>query len=789
MSLRRIFLGLFAMMTGIISAQSTMKTTVKGKVIDAVTQTALGYTTVQILSVDSEIMMAGGIADDTGNFELAVEAGDYVAVFDFMGYQQQRSGAFSTTKDQPIYDFGTIVMRSVASTLDEVVIQAEKSRMELSLDKRIFNVGKDLGNAGGSASEILNNIPSVTVDAEGTVRLRGSSNVRLLIDGKPSGLVSFKGGSGLQQLQASLVEKVEVITNPSARYEAEGMSGIINIILKKEKKQGFNGSFEVTGGSPANIGGAANVNYRQNNFNFFINYGISFRIFPAYRMLYQEIFAGDTTLVSRQTYDGRHKGFSQNIRGGIDYYFSETSILTGSYLFRRSDGNRYTDLRYEDYLFDTDHLIGYTTRVQDEDEKEPNNEYALSYKKLFARKGHEFSADLRFLDNWEDSDQVFTQQSFDPNGVQISELIQLSPNDETEQQLLFQSDYIHPFGEEGELEAGARLSSRTITNDYLVSERNETGDFVPLPGLQNDFTYREKINAIYGIYGNKVKKFGYQLGLRAEWTDIETVLEDTGERNPRQYVNTFPSAHLTFELINGHAVQISYSRRVRRPVYRELNPFITYSDNRNFFSGNPDLDPEYSDAFEVGHVKYFDQGSIASALYYRHTDGTVQSIRSVGLDGNSNTRPENLKSEQAFGAEFTAGYHPASWWKFDINFNLFHAVIDASNYERAFNAETTSWFARQTSRFSLSDHCDFQIRAHYDAPRRIPQGKRKGLYYIDLAFTQDFWEEKATVTLNVTDLFKSNRTRSVLNGLNYYAETEAFRYRQINATLSYRLNQ
>lgn len=771
-------------------SQTGGRAAVRGTVVDASNQAALSYTTIQLMQSEGESIAAGGITDDEGKFTIEAPFGTYYAILDYIGYEQFKTETFTVSREAPIFDLGTIKLSSSVNELDEVVVQAEKSTMELTLDKRIFNVGKDLGNAGGSASEILNNIPSVTVDGEGAVRLRGSTNVRILIDGKPSGLVSFKGGSGLQQLQASLVDKVEVITNPSARYEAEGMSGIINIVLKKDRKQGFNGSFELTSGHPANIGGAANLNYRQNKLNFFINYGISYRILPAIRSLYQEVYANDTTFISRQTYDGRHKGFSQNIRGGLDFFFSETSILTASYLFRRSDGNRYTDLRYDDYLFSTDRLVSYTTRVQDEDEKEPNNEWTLSYKKLFAKEGHEFNATVLFLDNWEDSDQVFTQSTFAPDGRKVSDLTQLSPNDETEKQLLFQADYVYPFGKEGKLEAGARNSFREITNDFLVSELNDNGEYIPLPGLDNDFTYHENINAIYGIYGNKINKFSYQLGLRAEWTDIETILKETGEENPRSYANLFPSTHFTFDLVNGHAVQVSYSRRIRRPEYRELNPFITFSDNRNFFSGNPDLDPEFSDVFELGHVKYFDKGSVASSVYYRQTDGIVQNIRTVDDDGFSNTRPENLKLEKAFGVEFTTGYKPAEWWKLDLNFNFFHAEIDASNFESAFNVETTTWFARQTSRFSLSPKADLQIRANYEAPRKIPQGKQKALYFFDLALTQEILKEKGRLTFNVSDIFNTRRVRTVLDGLNFFAETDSQRVRrQINLTFSYRINQ
>lgn len=763
---------------------------VKGKVVDAQSGSPLSYATIQVFNASDGKLLTGGITSEDGTFILESPFGDLKGSIDFIGFQSYDLGTFSLTKTKAKLDFGVIKLLSAASTLDEVVVQAEKSTMELSLDKRVFNVGKDLGNAGGSAVEILNNIPSVTVDGEGNVKLRGASNVRILVDGKPSGLVSFKGGSGLQQLQASMVEKVEVITNPSARYEAEGMAGIINIVLKKDRKRGFNGSFETTLGNPTNLGGAANVNYRHNKINFFINYGINYRIIPSINSTHQELFVNDTTYVSDQSYDGEHIGFFNNIRGGLDYFFDEKNILTASYLYSASRGNRLTDLRYDDYLFNT--LESYTKRTQDEHEIEPISEYVVSYKKLFEKKGHELNAEVRYLDHWEDSDQVFTQQSFFPNGSADpnGKLLQTSVNDETEKQLLLQLDYVQPFAKEGKIETGVRSSFRDMTNDYVVKQENDNGEMVVLDGLDNNFIYQENINAIYGIVGNKSGKFSYQVGLRAEWTDIETVLEETAETNPRKYANVFPSAHFTYDFSTSNALQLSYSRRVQRPVYNDLSPFVTFSDNRNYFSGNPDLNPEFSDVFEIGHIKYFEKGSIASSLYYRLTDDYIDRIRTVDDFGFSNTRPENLFSEKAYGLELSSSYTLVKWWKLDLNFNFFHSEVDGSNIDKTFTSETYSWFARKTSRFNLSKSSYMQLRANYEAPFKTAQGKRKELYFFDLAYNREIFKGKGTLTLNVADVLNSRKIRTVTNGVNFIADKIVQRTRrQINLTLSYRLKK
>ncbi len=772
-------------------SQASKKGVLKGKVQDSLSAAPLAFASIRIFESKEKKLVNGNITGDAGNFSVDVPFGTYYAEVEFMGYVTHRTGEFRLTSERPEHDLGTVKLSPSVSTLEEVVVQAEKSSLELSLDKKIFNVGKDLSNAGGTATDILMNIPSVSVDPEGNVKLRGSDNVRILIDGKPSGLVSFKGGSGLQQLQASMIERVEVITNPSARYEAEGMAGIINIVLKKERNEGFNASFELITGSPSNFGGAANLNYRHKKVNFFINYGIAYRVQPGKSALYQEVYGPDTLLL-KQKNKGSITGFNNNIRGGIDFFFTETSILTGSYLFRRSDATRVTDIEYRNYRHNLSNLEDFETRRQDEDEKEPNSEYSLVYKKTFPRKDHELVAEVKFLDNWESSYQLFTHHYFNPDGTEDNArgTLERSLNDEYEKQLLFQVDYSKPFGKGGTFETGLRSSSRDMVNDYVVGRKDANGEYIPLPGLDNIFLYDENIHAAYGILAKKGNKISYQAGVRAEWTDVKTTLKETNEVNPREYINLFPSAHVTFNLPRQNAIQTSYSRRVRRPFYNDLSPFMTFSDSRNYFSGNPDLDPEFSNVFEIGHIKYFEKGSFTSSVYHRSTRGKIERIRTVDDQGNSTTFPENLLSEEATGAEFTSEFSLFPWWKFDMNFNLFYADIDGSNILASYKNTTYSWFARQTSRFMLPQHLDMQLRANYEAPQKTAQGKRLALYYLDFAVSKDIFKGNGTLNFNVLDIFNSRRMRTITEGDNFYSEgNNQFRRRQINLTLTYRIRQ
>jgi ferric enterobactin receptor len=779
----------------LLLAQGNAPAKIRGTLTDE-QKKPLPFVTAALYQRSDSALITGAVSDEAGQFEILTKTGQYFLKLTLLSYQDKVVPNLKVEgKD---IQLGTMVLKVSTEKLDEVVVQGEKSQMELTLDKKIFNVGKDLANRGGTAVDILSNVPSVAVDVEGNVSLRGSSNVRILIDGKPSGLVSIKGGAGLQQLQGSSIERIEVITNPSARYEAEGMSGIINIVLKKEQKEGFNGSFDIITGYPANFGAAANVNYRRKNLNFFVNYTASYRNTPGRSSIYQEVYNPDpataliTTLASQQRFESRLKGMNNSARAGLDFFFNPTNILTAAYTWRISKGKRFADIEYLDYRPNSTQVDTVTMRTQDETETEPNSEYALTYKRTFTRPGQELTTDVRFLDNWEKSDQTFTQRSFLPDGKPSGkpELLQRSLNDETEKQLLVQVDYVHPISKDGKLEAGLRSSSRDMTNDYTVIQRNAEGQWLPLPGLTNDFLYEENIHAVYGILGNKVKKFSYQMGVRAEWTDVTTTLRQTNEVNPRKYANLFPSVHLTYDLPKQHALQLSYSRRVRRPQYNDLSPFMTFSDARNFFSGNPDLNPEFTNAFELGHIKYFGQGSFTSSLYYRHTTGKIIRIRRVDEQGFSITLPENLATENSFGAEFTSSYTPYNWWKLDGSLNFFRAITDGSNLNDTFQSDTYSWFARLTSRFTLPKNTDFQLRGNYEAPQQTPQGERLAIATLDLALSRDILKNRGTLTLNVIDVFNSRRYRSITRGELFYTESASQgRLRQINLTFNYRLRQ
>jgi outer membrane receptor protein involved in Fe transport len=331
-----------------------------------------------------------------------------------------------------------------------------------------------------------------------------------------------------------------------------------------------------------------------------------------------------------------------------------------------------------------------------------------------------------------------------------------------------------------------------MINDYIVTEKQASGLFTIVPGLRNVFNYKENISAAYLIFGNKMKQFSYQFGLRAETTDIQTELEQTGEKNPRNYANLFPSAHFTYTITPDNSFQLSYSRRVRRPTYNDLTPFVTFSDNRNYFSGNPNLNPEFTNSFDLGHLKYFDQGSISSSIYYRETFGKIDRFRTVDSLGFSKTLPSNLSNQKSMGIEITSSWNFTKSYKADLSFNAFRAITDASNINSAFKSDTYSWFVRHSSRIKLGA-TDLQIRANYEAPQLTPQGSRGYMAWMDISASKDIMKGNGTLSLSILDIFNSRINRyesrylSPADGSGFFTSGESQgRLRSFNLTFNYR---
>jgi len=768
----------------IATAQDQKKVTVKGKVVDATTNNPLEYTTVTFITRSDSSLVAGEVTDQNGNYSIPIKPGNYILKAQFLSYKTQfKSVAINEASKE--LDMGTIKLAEDINQLQDVEIRGKRTQMEMKLDKRVFNVGADLINQGLNVSEILDNLPSITVDMEGNVSLRGSQNVRILINGKASGLTGISTNQALQMLSGNMVERVEVITNPSARYQAEGSAGIVNIILKKDKRSGINGSFNLTFGHPADHDASINLNYRKEWFNLFLNYGLGYRNSPREGFAHQEYYVEDSTYYIDIDREMSRKELSNSFRFGSDFYLNEKNTITVSGLYNMGDGENDSDLIYNNYD-ENYNLVSRSKRVSTEFEDEELFEYEVNYEKKFEKKDHKLTVDVQYRKNGEleDSDIQTIPLGIDNPDI----LAQSYLNDENEENYLFRGDYIHPITDKEKFEAGFRSTLRNIDNDFRVEEQNESGKWVIREEFTNNFLYDEDIHALYALYGKEFEKFDVQAGLRTEYTLIKTELVKTNEVNDNEYLNLFPSIHLTYDIIKENSVQLSYSRRFDRPSFWDLNPFFNYIDTLRIRSGNPALQPEFTHSMELGYLNNWEKGSFYYGAYFRNTTGVIERISFVE-NGITFMQPQNLAKRDSYGLEANISNDITDFWNIDGSINLYRQETFGEFEGQDLHAETFTMSGRMNTRLTVMEDYEVQARGFYRAPERTTQGKRKSFYSMDVGVSREVLKGKGTVSVRARNILNSMKWRSETRGENFYYDSEyVWRPRQFSISFDYRLN-
>lgn len=764
------------------------QTTVTGKLVQEENEAPLPYATVVVHNSDDSSMVANALTMDDGSFSFEIGPGSYYAVMQYIGFEDGMISDIEIKNGQNKLELGIIPLQSEAVALDEVEIVAERSQMELKLDRRVFNVGKDLANQGNSAADILDKVPSVTVDPEGNVSLRGSQGVQILVDGKPSGLISAGDTEALLRMQGDIIESIEVITNPSARYEAEGEAGIINIILKKNQEKGVNGSFSATAGWPHNYGASYSLNYRKKDFNLFSNFGIDYRKTPGGGFNEQRFFNEDGDLTEYYTIDTDQErgGLGGYMQVGTDWIIDEQNTLTGSVLYRTGEDKNDAVITYSDYD-ENENLVNTTRRDVFETEGEHNFESSLFYKKTFDEKDRQLTVDAKYILDDETELADYEQTNEESTGT----VVQKSSNTEDEANALIQIDYVHPIGEKSKVEGGARTTFRSINNDFWVDELNDEGEFERLPTFDNFLQYRENIYALYTQGAHEFGKFALQAGLRAEYSDITATLVKSDTSTIQEYLSFFPSAAASYKVSEKDQFQISYSRRLSRPRFRLLLPFSNYNDPRNNTFGNPNLRPEFTNSFEVGYLRYFQNGSLLTSVYYRRTTGVIERLTLPADDGTTIRYPVNLGIRNAYGLEFNFSYDFTDSWNINADMNFFREIVDGEFEDQNYSNDTYTFSGRANTQVDITDNIKVQASYRYRAPRRTTQGKMLSSASFDLAASFDVFQGKGTLTIAGRDLFNQRIRRMVIDQPDFQSESE-FQWRrsqQVTATLSYRLNR
>ena len=771
------------------NVQNITKIKVLGKVTDSETSEPLEYTTISLVNERFPNRIQGGITDVNGNFDIEIFPGKYNITIEYIGFNKV------TLENRVIKEttsLGDFKLNINSESLDEVELLGERTEVEIRLDKRIYNVGKDITVRGGSVTDVMDNIPSVSVDIEGNISLRGNNNVRILINGKPSGLVGLSGSAALRQLPAESIEKVEVVTSPSARYEASGTAGILNIILKKEELVGFNATFIGNVGIPENLGGTATLNWRTKKLNLFSTTTYRNQKSLGGGVFNSEYFNGNLpSSFANETrdYDRIRKNYFINL--GAEYYINDKTSLTISGFVRDSDNSSDANTEIDDLNANGD-VLSTVNRLQEEAEEDNSSQLTLNFTKKFNDDGHELVAEIQLQKSAEDE---FADISNSDSPSETAGTL------ESQTRNLFQLDYVWPIDKNTQFEFGYRGDFSSQENDYEIAIK-ENGRFIIDTNLSNVLLFEQNINALYTQYGKKINKFSYLLGLRMENTNIVIDQKTTNDFKEKKYTNFFPTVNLSYEFSEEENITLGFSRRIRRPRSWSLNPFPSRSSVTFFRQGNPDLNPSYSSTFDFGYLKRWEKLTLNGSAYYqkatqvitRITEATGEVVR-VSEDPiieipSLRATSINLAENNRLGTEFTLTYTPSRKFRLSGNFNIFNSETIGTYNNQVFDAEIVSWFARINGNVTLPKGWTAQLRGFYRGPNATAQSKSKGFFVLSGAINKDILNKKGTLSFNASDLLNSRFYRNTTT-TELFTNYSEFQWRRPSyvMTFTYKINE
>lgn len=757
-------------------AQQPTAFNITGKVADAKTKLPLAGAGVSVISIAGNKILNSTLTDSSGVFSFSVAPGKYHIKIAFISYKPY---ILEHRQVDKYLNLGLILLQEDAKLLEAVNIVGEKSTVELNLDKKVFNVGKDLMSKGGTANDILNNVPSVNVDANGAISLRGNGSVRVLINGKPSMLTA---NNGLNQIPANTIEKVEVITNPSARYEAQGGAGIINIVLKKNSSSGLNGSIQAGIGTPTYYNGNINLSYKTQKVNLFANVSHFYRNIYAYEKNLQTTIRNGLSTVLNQHNDQVRNDNAYSYYVGGDYYINEKNTLTGSFYHDLQKNNDTTSYQYR-YYNGENVLDSTISRFEDYHEPQKYNQLELNYVKTFDNKDQKWTTSLRY-DFWnDDENQDISQQKRFPSGNPVSHLS--SRDIESSDDIYIQSDFVTAFSKSARFETGIRADLRAIRSDYSTLSNG-----ILLENYTNKLYYDENIYAAYAQYANKFKRLSYLMGLRTELSDIGISDRKATLSKNKNYINLFPTLHLTYNLKENTDLQISYSRRIDRPRFYQLNTFSGLSDTRNLTVGNPDLNPAYSNSFELAFLKKWGHFNLNPSIYYSHNKNYFQNVLSQTAEGFFVTTPVNLGYEDRYGLEVSSTYNAFKWWRLSWDFNYYGFKQNGEFQRKQYGTTNKTWFTRISSRMNFPKSLAIEYAFNYQGKNADVQSTIAAQYRANIALSKDLFKDKLSVVLAVTNLFDSQVVKQQFITPDYHFESE---YKGVGRltrlTLTYRFNR
>jgi len=741
---------------------------IAGSVFDADLNVPIEYANIVLRSLRDSSQVNGTITDQSGRFTLpGVRPGRYFVEVSFIGYRDKTVGDVAVGPGA-VRDLGRVTLRQSAVAMPGVEATAERPTLEYRIDKKVVDVSKMATAASGTAVDVLENVPSVKVDVEGNLTLRGSGNYTVLVDGKPS---PIEGSDALQQIPAGTIDKIEIITNPSAKYDPEGISGIINVLLKKQRQAGISGTATLDGGWPQRYGGSFLLSWRLNGLSLFAGADLRNGQFPGTRSTESWTYddsTGDTTF-SNSTGTGDRGHNSYGLRAGGDYKFSNHD-RTG------------LSVRFGDRGFGMNQLATYrrwtvpgadTAREVSRDSSRRGGgqlSLNLDHQHTFDREGHQLAASVTY--NRNDG----TDRSVNLLSTEAGSLLSGRREEESgpRQPVRTKLDYSLPLGAESKFEAGYQTGFHRARNMNKVFEYVAAVDsFEYRPEYGQTVDYSDNTHALYAQYSGKLSKLGFQPALRVERSDrlLQADTSDPFDTWDTSYAfnrwDYFPSLHLSYDLPANQQVMASYTRRIHRPRGWELWPFLSRQDAYNVRSGNPELRPELTDALEAGWQMPLDASRISAEGYYRVTHDVIERVRSVYEPGVILFTAENVGTDYSLGAELLFDLQLAKWWRINLSGDIYdyRLMVEGEDSPRS----SFNWGGRLSSEFRLPTQTRLTLGLHFESPEVDAQGSDAGHFITDAAIRQQFLNRQLSLTLQVRDLLGTGKFESTAEGADFYS--------------------
>ena len=762
--MKSLFTALLLFIAGLTYAQTTPTEPdlapntggVGGKLLDTENEEPVGFANIAVYNVENGEMVGGTTSDIDGNFTLTnLPYGDYRLQVSFLGYEDEEM-LLELNNNERFLRVGQIGLSTGGGTnLDEVVVTAERAIMELGLDRKSFNVEKSVAAAGGSAADLLRQIPSINVDLEGEVSLRGSGGVRFLINGKPSGIVGSDPSTYLRSLSASSIERVEVITNPGAAYDPEGTAGIINIILKQKEEDGFNLSTNLNVGTNNKFDGNVDLNWRVGKFNSFA--GVSGRYDERYFRGYrdQEGTLGDSLFSRRFDFNGDRLDKSTMLKLGTEYSVGKYGVigLQGNYQFEWGDN---TNLRTTSFFNSEGALDRTSIRDETEPSEETDYEVQMSYNTGFAKEGRRLSAQLQYSNNDESEIENYDEIVYDAFETPVSSDRQRSPTLEGRDRVLAQLDYEQTMGD-FKLTTGWRSTFERLEEDAEFQIINGS-EFMKVDSLSNLYAYDEDVHALYATFGGKVGKVTFNAGLRAEQAFTSSqLLEPNSITYDSAYFKIYPSVYAGYAFSDQTTLQLSYSRRIERPRAWALNPFVDRGDPFNLRSGNPRLRPELINSFELNVQQQMGVATITAGVYYRQLNDIISRITQIQEGGVSLNTRANLDQGRDYGIEVIGTYRPTAKMDFTVSANGYRSEIIGNNQDENIDQNGYLFSGNVQGSYELPWGVQTQFTWFYRSPGVRPQGRIEAITSLDIGFRKEILNERGAITFRVSDVFNQRQ--------------------------------